>query len=141
MLAAAPAGGRAAPQRPSRGLRCASVSHPAPESAAPATVIRLEDPDGRYRAVRLVSDLLKREPPLPFTRVGAGWELALTLPGVDRLEYLLQVVTADDAVEVVLNPDAPTATGPFGDKSVLELPGYQAPAWLRTDAPAGELDA
>lgn len=117
------------------------MSHPAPETAAPSAVLRLEDPDGRYRAVRLVSDLLKREPPLPFARLGTGWELALTLPAVDRLEYQLQVVTADDAVELLLDPGAPTASGPFGAKSVLELPGYRAPDWLGTDAPAGELEA
>jgi enterochelin esterase-like enzyme len=117
------------------------VSQPVPEIPAHHdAVLRLEDPDGRYRAIRLVSDLLKREPPQPFTRVGDAWELRLSLPTVDRLEYHLQVVTANGAVDLVLHPGAPTASGPFGDKSVLELPGYQAPAWLDTAAPAGELE-
>src|SRR5439155_90760 len=32
------------------------------------------------------------------------------------------------------------ASGPFGDKSVLEFPGYEAPAWLQDeDARRGEL--
>jgi enterochelin esterase-like enzyme len=104
-------------------------------------VLRLEDTDGRYRAVRLVTDLLKREPPRPFTRVGDAWELRLSLPAVDRLEYVLQVVTANGSVEVVLHPGAPTASGPFGEKSVLELSGYRAPAWLDAAAPAGERES
>jgi enterochelin esterase-like enzyme len=116
------------------------VSQPVPAAAEPQAVIRLPDPEGRYRAVRLVSDAFKREPPRPFARSRDAWELQLSLPSVDRLEYQLQVVTADGAVDLILHPDAPTASGPFGDKSVLELPGYRPPAWLDADPPPGELE-
>jgi enterochelin esterase-like enzyme len=35
----------------------------------------------------------------------------------------------------------PRAPGPFGDKSVLELPGYRTPEWLDDDeAPAGRIE-
>jgi enterochelin esterase family protein len=102
------------------------------EPSAPDAVLRVADPENRFRAVRLVADLFKREPPLPFRRRAAGepWELPLALPAVDRLEYQLQVVTADDAVELVLDPDAPQASGPWGAKSVLELDAYRPPDWF-----------
>ena len=119
------------------------MSEPAPTTpAAPAAVIRVPDPDERWRAVRLVADLFKREQPRSLRRSAAGeaWELALDLPPVDRLEYQLQVVTAEGAVDIVLDPAAPVATAPFGEKSVLELPGYRPPAWLEAAGPAGVLE-
>jgi enterochelin esterase-like enzyme len=119
------------------------LSEPAPIAASPAdAVLSIADPDARFRAVRLVSDLLKREPPRPLARRAPGqpWELHLSLPLVDRLEYQLQVVRADGTTELVLDPDAPTASGPFGPKSVLELSGYRTPAWLAEDTRAGETE-
>ena len=118
------------------------TAHTAP--SAPDAVLRVADPENRFRAVRLVADLFKREPPLPFRRRVADepWELDLSLPAVDRFEYQLQVVTADDAVELVLDPEAPQASGPWGAKSVLELDGYRPPAWLASAEvePAGMLE-
>ncbi len=119
------------------------MSEPAPNApSAPDALIRVPDPGGRWRALRLVSDLFKREPPRPFRRAtdGAAWELALDLPSVDRFEYQLQAVTADGAVELLLDPGAPATSGPFGDKSVLELPEYHPPAWLEADAPSGTVE-
>jgi len=119
------------------------VSEPASSAPTPdEVVLSVADPGARFRAVRLVSDLLKREPPRPLARRGPGlpWELRLSLPSVDRLEYQLQVVNTDGRTELVLDPGAPTASGPFGPKSVLELPGYREPAWLAVDAPPGEVE-
>jgi enterochelin esterase-like enzyme len=119
------------------------VSVPAPTTpAAHEARIRVADPDGRWRAVRLVADVFNREQPRPFRRPAAGepWELIIDLPPVDRLEYALQVVTADGAVELVLDPAAAVATAPFGEKSVLQLPGYRTPAWLAADPPAGVVE-
>jgi enterochelin esterase-like enzyme len=114
------------------------VSEPAPTTTRAAdAVLRVADPDGRWRALRLVTDLLKREAPPSFRRAGAAWELAVDLQSVDRLEYQLQAVTADGAVELLLDPDAPQASGPWGAKSVLELDGYRRPEWLDADAPSG----
>jgi enterochelin esterase-like enzyme len=119
------------------------VSEPAPTTvSAPGALIRVADPHGRWRTLRLVGDLLKRQAPRSFRRTGpdGAWELALELPAVDRIEYLLQAVTADGAVELLLDPGAPTASGPFGDRSVLELPGYRLPAWLDARAPTGTIE-
>ena len=93
-------------------------------------VLKLADPDERYTAVRLHSDM----PPLEYGRAGAEWTLDLGAElgrAVSRLEYQLELVHADGGSEWVLDPGNPlTAPGAFGDKSVLLLDGYEEPAWL-----------
>jgi len=90
-------------------------------------LFRLEDPDARYSAVRLCSDLAPRE----FARHNGEWRLQLAPPPVARLEYQLEVVHDDGGTERLLDPDNPhRAPGAFGEKSVLLLPGYRPPAWL-----------
>ena len=92
-------------------------------------LICLADPDERYVAVRLQSDL----PPHDFARVNGEWRLELDAP-VERLEYQLEVERADGETESILDPDNPrTAPGAFGDKSVALRPTYTPPSWL--DAP------
>jgi enterochelin esterase-like enzyme len=96
------------------------------------------------RAVRLRSELVKRGEPPEFRRRGRSltWDLLLPRPlGVDRVEYLLELVDAAGESELVRDPANPlVAPGPFGDKSVLELPGYSAPVWLDGDAEAGTIE-
>jgi enterochelin esterase family protein len=104
------------------------------------TVLRVADVSGTWTAVRLVTDLGKREPPRPFARIGDSWELPLPHLPVDRLEYLLQVEHADGSVEQLCAPGAPTVGQPFGDKSVLVLESYRAPGWLDAEAPEGTLE-
>jgi len=87
---------------------------------------RLPDPDARYSAVRLCSDLPAQE----FARDNGEWRLELDEP-VHRLEYQLEVVREDGETETLLDPGNPnTAPGAFGDKSVLVASGYEEPAWL-----------
>jgi enterochelin esterase-like enzyme len=89
--------------------------------------LRLADPDARYSAVRLCSDLPAHE----FARDNGEWRLELEEAPLHRLEYQLEVVHEDGVTETLLDPDNPrTAPGAFGDKSVLVLPGYEEPAWL-----------
>ena len=96
------------------------------------------------RAVRFRSDLVKRGDPPEFRRRGRSltWDLTLPRPvGVDRVEYLLQLVHADGRSELVRDPANPlVAPGPFGDKSVLELPGYEPPVWIDEDAEPGTVE-
>lgn len=95
------------------------------------------------RAVRFRSELTKRGDPPEFRRRGRSltWELALPRPsGVDRVEYLLELLHADGRTELVPDPANPLlAPGPFGDKSVLELPGYRPPVWLDEEVEPGSL--
>jgi enterochelin esterase-like enzyme len=96
-------------------------------------LLRVDDPDERYAAVRLHSDL----PVLEYERAGAGWTLDVGGAPVNRLEYELELVHADGGSERVCDPGNPLrAAGAFGEKSVLLLDGYEPPAWL--DAPAVE---
>ena len=63
---------------------------------------------------------------------GGPWQLDFPRPPVDRMEYLFELVSGDGDTELVCDPDNPLrAAGPFGDKSVVEFPGYRPPAWLR----------
>jgi enterochelin esterase family protein len=89
--------------------------------------------DRGYRRVALAHEL--RQPRLvPFRRRGTLWELQLERPAVDRLEYLLELEHRNGRVERILDPDNPLrAPGAFGEKSVLEFPGYVAPAWVEDD--------
>jgi enterochelin esterase-like enzyme len=96
------------------------------------------------RAVRFRSDLVKRGDPPEFRRRGRSltWELRLPRPvGVDRVEYLLELVRTDGGAELVTDPANPlVAAGPFGEKSVLELPGYRPPVWLDEEAEEGSVE-
>ena len=100
---------------------------------------RLETPDATVTAVFLECD-----PAVPgdrrLTRSDGAWRLDLPVPALDRLEYRFAVHRGEH-VEVVLDPDNPRQVRTaFGDRSVLELPGYVEPWWLGVPAPAGRLD-
>lgn len=103
------------------------------------TLLRIPDHEPPLAAVRLVTELWKRDPPRPFARVGDHWELALPALPVDRLEYQLELERADGTTERVTDPAAPSVAQPFGDKSVLVLDGYRPPAWLDAAPRAGTL--
>jgi len=96
-------------------------------------LLRLADPDERYTAVRLRSDL----PALEYERSGEDWTLDLGGTPVERLEYELELVHADGDIERICDPANPLRVpGAFGEKSVLLWDGYAPPAWL--DAPKAE---
>src|SRR5690242_3081552 len=68
--------------------------------------LRVDDPERRFAAVRLCSDL-----PLPdrdFVRDNGGWVLRLPETGVSRLEYQLEVLDHDGTAHVVCDPDNPS---------------------------------
>ncbi len=63
----------------------------------------------------------------------AVWHARIPRPPVDRLEYQFELEFADGTRELTLDPHNPLrAPGPFGEKSVIEMPGYQPPTWLDT---------
>ena len=111
-------------------------------TTAPAVgdvLLSYPDPHGRLAGVALVGELWKRRPPVPFARRDGCWELRLPPPPVDRFEYELQLTFPDGRTALALDPVAPVAPGPFGDKSVLELPGYAEPDWVEREAPEGSI--
>ncbi len=78
--------------------------------------------------------------PRELRRDGRGWVLDLPRPALDRVEYRL-AVRRGEHTDVVLDPANPTTVPTaFGDRSVLELPGYTAPWWLGAPAVPGRLD-
>ena len=100
---------------------------------------RLDDPDRALRSVRLYQEVRIPGDRLDFRHDGTGWVLAIDRPEVDRMEYLLEVTAAGGSKEMLPDPANPTRVGgAFGDKSVLELPGYVAPGWLDRPGPAGK---
>ncbi len=99
------------------------------------------DPRRRLTGVRLAHEL--REPrALEFRRArGTAWTLDLPRPNADRMEYLLELKNRHGGNDLVCDPLNPLrAPGPFGDKSVVELPGYVKPWWLDEDTPPGKLE-
>ena len=91
---------------------------------------QLLDPRRRLSAVRLAHQLGDRLPHA-FVRRGRSWELSAAAPDVARFEYQLELIDQDDESEWILDPANPRkASGPWGDKSVWESPGYEPPAWI-----------
>ena len=75
-----------------------------------------------------------------FARDDGTWRLRFPPPPVNRLEYLLEIRYRNGRTRQMPDPENPVqAPGPFGAKSVLELPGYSAPDWLDDDPPPGEI--
>src|SRR5262245_52645202 len=101
--------------------------------------LRLDDPEPRYAAVRLCSDLPLRE--RDFTRENGSWVLRLPPARLERLEYELELLGQDGTSRVVCDPGNPDrAPGVFGEKSVVVGPGYRPPAWLDAPHETGELE-
>jgi len=69
-----------------------------------------------------------------FLREGAHWVARIPRPPVDRLEYLFLVESDDGTRTMVTDPGNPHRVRTvFGDKSVVEFPGYRRPWWLDVD--------
>ena len=66
-----------------------------------------------------------------FRREGDHWVARIPRPPVDRLEYLLVLQWPDGGESMVPDPANPHRIRTvFGDKSVIEFPGYTRPWWL-----------
>ena len=100
-----------------------------PEVHADRVIFRLEDHG--YAAVRLQQELERPRSGPPLRREDGVWALEYRRPQTDRMEYRFE---ADG--ESFCDPHNPLrAPGAFGDKSVVEFPGYRPPAWLAAPDP------
>ncbi len=116
-------------------------------SPAPCTdgrlLLRLPDPGRRLQRVRLAPEAdLQRvlgvgPDALVARQQDGGWLVDLPRPPLARLEYRFAVTGVDGGEELVCDPAAPRVRTAFGDRSVVELPGYSAPAWLEYPAVRG----
>jgi len=110
-----------------------------PDVDATHVTFRVRDPGRRLRGVRLYQEVGIAGDRLGFSGVHGEWRLSIVRPAVDRMEYLLELTHTDRTTESVTDPANPCRVpGAFGDKSVVELPGYRAPGWLDLPAPAGD---
>lgn len=88
--------------------------------------------------VRLVQEVGLSGDQLDFRLTGDGWQLDLARPPVSRMEYLLELRHEDGSRELITDQANPLRVpGAFGEKSVLEFPGYRPPAWLSVPAEPG----
>jgi enterochelin esterase family protein len=91
------------------------------------------DPERTYGEVVLAQEIARPRVGPPFEWHDGSWRLDFPRCEVDRMEYLLGI---DGAFQP--DPGNPLrAPGPFGEKSVVEWPEYEPPAWLDSVADAG----
>jgi enterochelin esterase-like enzyme len=109
-----------------------------PRVTGDAVEFALTEP--RLAQVALLHEL-RRPRRVEFVRTGKTFRLHFPLPDADRIEYLLELTTRRGATRVAPDPTNPLrAPGPFGEKSVIELPGYEPPEWvLEEDVPQGDV--
>lgn len=102
---------------------------------------RFHDPEGTARRVWLCQEIARPRVGPELARIDEDtFELQWPRPDVARLEYMIRVERSDGSEEQGLDPANPaTAPGAFGDKSVLELPDYEPPAWTRREPEEGEV--
>jgi enterochelin esterase-like enzyme len=101
------------------------------------------DPDHALVGARLYQELQRPYDGPELAWQDGVWSVEVPARGAMRVEYLLSVRSADGRVATGPDPANPLrAPGPFGEKSVVELPGYQPPAWVAEAVgtqPAGSL--
>lgn len=99
---------------------------------------RYADPARALRGVRLQQDVRLPGDRLDFVRSQDDWVLTVPRPDVDRMEYAFELQRRDGGGQWVTDPDNPErVSGAFGDKSVLLMPEYVAPAWSSATPPRG----
>jgi enterochelin esterase family protein len=99
---------------------------------------RFDDPEHRLAGVRLFRDRGLVPGAGDFERDGRDWVLCIPRPPLARLEYELQLFFPDGSSVLELDPANPCRTpGVFGDKSVVEFPGYRPPSWLDAETAPG----
>jgi len=104
---------------------------------------RYLDETGLVRSMSLVQEVaIPRAGPTLEPAGGGLFEARCARPAVDRFEYRFDVLYQDGARALLLDPANPRrAPGAFGERSVIEFPGYRPPVWRDRDAPRGDLNA
>jgi enterochelin esterase-like enzyme len=102
---------------------------------------RFHDPEGTAERVWLCQEIARPRVGPELQRIDDDlFELQWPRPDVARLEYMIRVQREGGTEEQGLDPTNPlSAPGAFGDKSVLELPDYEPPAWTHREPEQGEI--
>jgi enterochelin esterase-like enzyme len=99
-------------------------------------VFSMPDPDRALAGVRLWQEVGLPADQLDFSYAAGRWRLAVERPAVTRMEYQFELAHPGGDRETVTDPGNPLLVGgAFGDKSVVEFPGYAPPDWLAAPAP------
>lgn len=96
-------------------------------------MFRLADPDRALRVVELGQEVIRPRlgPSFELDERDMVWHLSFDRPEADRMEYMFHLVHRDGGDEWINDPgNDVVAPGPFGAKSVIEWPGYEAPGWV-----------
>lgn len=105
-------------------------------------VFSFPDADRSLATLRLAQEIVRPRcgPEFIWREEVEAWQLDFLRPDADRMEYQFQLEHDDGSTELLCDPSNPLRSpGPFGDKSVLEMPGYVSPDWLTgEEAPGGE---
>ena len=104
-----------------------------PRVGAHEIAFSLADPQHRLAGVRLEHhlDLPGQPTQFRYDEPTGSWVLTLPRPPILRMEYQLTLRYPDGGEETTTDPTNPVVTpGVFGDKSMLIMPDYRAPAWL-----------
>lgn len=103
-----------------------------------SVTFRLPDADSALDGIRLLPALSLPDTPLDFDHANGEWRFTLPRPPVQRMEYKFQLRHATGDTEEICDPGNPRrAPGAFGDKSVVEFPGYLTPPWLTATTAEG----
>lgn len=90
------------------------------------------DPRKELQGVALHQEIgrPRNGPSFTFDEGRRAWKLRFPRRGVARMEYQIELFHGDDQSETICDPGNPKrAPGAFGDKSVVEFPGYAPPSW------------
>ncbi len=115
---------------------------PGPLVTSTEVTFRLPDPGPEVERVALFQEVVwPREGP-SLERTEGGFEVVLSRPLVNRMEYLFQLHLGSGGSKLATDPGNPLrASGPFGDKSVIEFPEYRPPEWTRMAVfPSGRIE-
>lgn len=106
-----------------------------------AVLFRIVDEHEALSRVRLNQEIKRPRlgPDFLFDKTTKTWSLRFPRPNADRIEYMFVLTHTDGGEEWIPDPANPArAGGPFGDKSVIEFPGYEAPSWIEAPPVAPE---
>ncbi|MDQ3878681.1 MAG: alpha/beta hydrolase-fold protein [Actinomycetota bacterium] len=109
-----------------------TVSFRAPLVSDERITFIYNDASGQVDTVDLLQEVARPRVGPRFERSEDGsFRLEWPRPDADRVEYQLLLNYADGGSETIADPANPlVAEGPFGYRSVVELPGYAAPPWV-----------
>ena len=102
-----------------------------------AVELAVPDPDRGYREVVLAQEVARPRVGPPFEWRDGAWRLDVR---ARRTSTAWSTCSGSTGASCPIPANPLRAPGPFGDKSVVEWPEYEPPAWLDSVADAGPIE-